>query len=100
MLVRFLATLQTPPPHQISPTRLSLIQHRKGDRRTHNAVIMKATSRHTLTSFILSKVLKLHHELIIGIAKLMIFNEQGKAIAEGIKYNDYWDRYWDYMAEE
>ena len=22
------------------------------------------------------------------------------AIAEGIEYDDYWDRYWDYMAED
>jgi len=36
---------------------------------------------------------------LIKINKLLDITAEA-AIAEGIEYDDYWDRYWDYMAED
>ncbi len=35
----------------------------------------------------------------VRLERLLDITEEA-AIREGIKYNDYWDRYWDYIAED
>lgn len=75
----------------VTPTEQDLIKI--NNRKT--GLYSKQNARFMLKSFARYWV-----EIIdVKLERLLDITVEG-AIAEGIEYDDYWDRYWDYMAED
>ena len=81
----------SPESRWVTPTEQDLIKI--NNRKT--GLYSKQNARFMLKSFARYWV-----EIVdVKLERLLDITVEG-AIAEGIEYDDYWDRYWDYMAED